>query len=111
MARPGKLDQRITLQANTTVSDGGGGQIDGWADFASSPAVWANVLPLAGGEGSDAGGTNANGRYLVTIRNRSDISEADRMVWDGSGYNIRNVRREGVRAMYLKFEAERGVAS
>ena len=110
MANIGNLDQRVTFQTNTSVSDGMGGMVNGFVNFTTSPSVWANVLPLAGGEKDTLGGVNASGRYLVTIRNRSDINENNLMVWDSESYNIRNVRRAGTRAMYLKLEVERGVA-
>ena len=108
MARIGRLDQRVTFQSNTSTSDGMGGQTKGFADFTTTPTVWANILPLAGGEKEDFGGVNASGRYLITIRNRADINENDVMVWNSENYNIRNVRRAGTREAYLKFEATRG---
>ncbi len=111
MGKLGKLDQRVTFQSNARVSDGMGGQEDGFANFTTNPTVWAKILPLAGGEKNEGGGVAASGRYLITIRNRSDINENDLMIWGGESYNIRNVRRAGTRAMYLKFEVERGVAS
>lgn len=111
MARIGKLDQRVTFQTNTQVSDGMGGLENGFANFTSMPTVWANVLPLAGGERDELGGVNASGRYLIMVRNRQDINENDRMIWGGESYNIRNVRRAGTRELYLKFEVERGVST
>ena len=111
MADAGAKDQPITLQRKTRTPDGGGGFIDDWADFATTPDVWANVIAKAGREGLDEGRTNATFTVLFTIYNRSDVTELDRIVWQGVTYNIRGIRREGEQALDLVIEAERGVAS
>lgn len=107
----GKLDQRVTLQANTTVSDGMGGNTKGWADFATTPTVWAGVKAVRGNEGMDEGGTVASGLWLFTIRYRADVNETDRLMWRNEPYNIRNVKRSSQRDLYVIIEAERGVAT
>lgn len=108
--RPGKLDQRITFQAATETDDGGGGKDVTWADFASVPTVWADAHPASGRESVQDGAFNASGSWVFHIRNRSDVSERDRIMWNGEPYNIRRVSRRGGREMYLTIEAERGVA-
>ena len=111
MGSIGNLDQRITLQEKVRVSDGSGGWLKEWQPLVGNATVWADVLALAGGESNQDGGVNASGRYKVTIRNRDDFSEAGRMIWNGGAYNIRNIRRNGSREMFLVFEAERGAAT
>ena len=108
MAKPGKLDQRITFQEYSTTSDGGGGTVKTWADLASTPTVWAHVKANSGGERFEEDRTNATATATFWVRNRSDVTEKDRIVWRGQQYNIRNVMHEGARAMYLKIVAERG---
>lgn len=108
MSRPGKLDQRITLQSYTEVADGGGGSTKTWADFAATPTMWAQVTPKAGTEALDADRTNATATYEFTIRNRQDVDERHRIIWRDEAYNIRSVLRPGGRAMYLVIVAERG---
>ena len=110
MARPGNLDQRVTFQTATLVADGMGGRTPTWGDVPSVPTVWANVRAMGGGEVFAENQTQARTRYLFTVRNRTDISETDRIVWRGDNYNIRRIEREGTRKMYLVIEAERGVA-
>jgi SPP1 family predicted phage head-tail adaptor len=107
----GKLDQRITLQAVSTASDGGGGLVETWADFASGPNMWAQVIPRAGKEGEDGGAINASGVWSFIIRYRDDVTERDRIVWGGEPYNIRRVARSSGRGReaYLTIDAERGV--
>jgi len=105
------MDQLITLQAYSVASDGGGGSARTWADFATDAAVWASVVAKAGRESLQEGRVNASNIVLFTIYNRTDVSEVDRIIWNGEAYNIRNVRREGGRQLRLVIEAERGVAS
>lgn len=110
MARPGQLDQRVTLQEATETSDGGGGSIQAWANFSTDATVWAEVYPMSGNENENGGSINASGMWRFVIRNRSDVTERDRILWDSEPYNIRRVARRGGREMYLTIEAERGVA-
>lgn len=108
---PGKLDQRIAFQAATLAADGLGGRTKTWAAVPSVPNVWAHVRALGGGEGMAEGQQQARTRYLFTVRNRSDISEGNRIVWQSENYNIRRIEREGGRKLYLVIEAERNVAN
>ena len=110
MARPGNLDQRITFQAVARVSDGAGGSTEVWSNFASNASVWASVRALSGRESFAEDRTEATAKVLFTIRNRNDVTEKDRIMFDGLAYNIRTVMRDGPRPLYLKIEAERGVA-
>jgi SPP1 family predicted phage head-tail adaptor len=110
MASPGKLDQRVTFQTATLTSDGMGGSTRAWGSVPSTPTVWANVRAMGGTEAMQADQQQATTRYLFTVRNRTDISEDDRIVWRSENYNIRRIEREGTRKMYLIIEAERGVA-
>ena len=108
--RPGKLDQRVTFQAKGDTPDGIGGIVRSWSDVPSTATVWANVKAMGGTEAMQADQQQPTTRYLFTVRNRSDLSEADRIVWGGANFNIRRIEREGGRKMYLIIEAERGVA-
>jgi len=104
------MDQRVTFQEVTRVADSMGGAAETWANLSINPTVWAKVQPLRGNEVMRADRVEALGLYIVTIRNRSDISEKNRMVWGSENYNIRRIERRGTRALYLQFEAERGAA-
>lgn len=105
----GKLTERITLQANTPAADGAGGMVESWANFASVPEVWAEVTPIRGGSGVQDGAYNATGTWRFRIRNRDDVSELDRIQWQGDLYAIVRVERVGPRPLYLDIIAERGV--
>lgn len=103
----GELDERITLQREVRTSDGMGGYSTALIDVAT---VWAKVIARSGRERAYADRLNAEGAYTFVIRVRSDLLESDRILWDGSQYNIRAIARQGSRDMYLEIDAERGVA-
>ena len=107
----GALDQRITFERATRSADGIGGTTRTWADLTTNPTVWANVVAKSGMEAMVNDRVTATFVSVFTIRNRSDITEKDRIDWGGVKYNIRGIRKEGAREEYLKIEAERGVQS
>lgn len=105
----GRMDQRITLQRKVLTPDGAGGTSMSWVDFASNPRPWAEVQAKAGRESMVEGRMAAQFTVLFLIYNRSDVTETDRILWNGEAYNIRGIRRETGRALRLVIEAERGV--
>jgi SPP1 family predicted phage head-tail adaptor len=107
----GKMDQRVTLQRYTAAPDGYGGTLQTWVDYATSPTIWAHVVAKSGRESMTEDRMTATFVVLFTIHNRRDIDIRDRIVWQGVVYNIRGIRDEGGRSLFLVIEAERGVAS
>lgn len=110
MPGAGHMDQRITLQRLVKVPDGAGGYAESWSNLPSDPFPWAKVTAKAGRESMVEGRIAAQFTVLFEIYNRSDLVETDRILWDGTAYNIRGIRREGGRRLRLVIEAERGVA-
>jgi SPP1 family predicted phage head-tail adaptor len=108
--RIGELDQLVTLQARTETEDSGGGITVAWANFATDASVWADPQPLYGKEAIEDGAFNASGAWLFRIRYRGDVTERDRIMWNGEPYNITRIMRRGGREQYLMIEAARGVA-
>lgn len=102
----GELDQRISLQRETRTADEMGGAAVSWVEF---DEVWARVRPMSGAERERAGGLASEAMYLVVIRNRSDLTEADTIVWRGVRLNMRHVKYRP-RSPFLEIEAEEGVA-
>jgi head-tail adaptor len=56
------------------------------------------------------GAVNAVGFWRFTIRQRGDVSERDRLIWNGEPYNITRVARASQRELYLIIDAKRGAA-
>ena len=104
----GELDQLVTFERATATADTGGGTTRVWANLASNPRSWAAVKSLRVSEKIDNGRMNAT--YLVEfrIRWRSDLTEADRIVWQSERYAIKGIRRGGFRNQFTLIEAERG---
>lgn len=106
---PGKLDQRIAFQQKVTVSDGAGGETITWEDLATSPSVWARVVYRSGNERMENDRTVAERSVVFTIRNRRDLTEEMRILWQGRAHIIRAICDFGAREMYLKIECQVGV--
>lgn len=108
--RAGELDQRITFQERVKTSDGMGGYSFTWTNISTLSSVWAHARPRNGREREQFDRVNAEASYLFVVRNRSDIKEDYRIVWDGELFNIRYISKPKTRALYLEIEGERGVA-
>jgi len=106
--RIGRMTELVAIEGLTSTSDGIGGSTKTWATVAS---VWAAVSAGSGKEAFEGDRTNATATVIFTIRNRSDFDERNRIAWGGVTYNIREVKREGSRPLYVKIIAERGVPS
>ena len=107
----GKLDEQITFQTYTETADGIGGVTKTWANLASDPTVWAQVRAGSGREAFLEDRTNATAAVIFLVRNRADLTEKMRIVWNSETYNIREIKYEGGRSMYLRIVAERGVST
>jgi SPP1 family predicted phage head-tail adaptor len=106
---PGDLTQRITLQSYVEIADGIGGKVAAWSNLALDPNVWAAVKAKGGRESQIEGRMTATFVVVFTIYNRTDLTELDRILWDGVAYNIRGILRRGGATLMLEIEAERGV--
>lgn len=107
--RAGELDQRITFQERQSVSDGMGGSTDAWVNISALSSVWAHARPKSGREVTQYDRVNAETGYLFVIRNRSDLLESYRILWDDEPFNIKAIPKPKGRALYMEIEAERGV--
>lgn len=104
---PGTLDQRITIQQETSTADAYGGATTAWTTLAE---VWANARPLSGRERFDLSVVEAPAMYRFTIRRRGDVTDTMRVSWNDQVFNIRFIADPGSRSLYMTFDAERGVA-
>lgn len=72
--------------------------------------VYAKVRPLTGQERNAGDQTEGGANYRFNILQRSDLSEADVLVWRGTDYNIRFIADNGPKDRYMYIDAERGGA-
>lgn len=105
--RVGEMDQLINIERETLTTDAGGGSSSSWAAIASN--LWAHARPKSAREIADHNRVEAPAMYLFVVRQRSDVRENDRIVWDGDYYNIRAINNRGGRNLYLEIDAERDV--
>jgi SPP1 family predicted phage head-tail adaptor len=102
----GEMTEQIELHSVTSTLDGMGGSTRAWAKYADE---WAHIRPLTGVEREGAMRTEGTSKYLVVIRNRTDVKDTDKIVWGSRELNIRFPRARGPRDLYLEIEAEVGV--
>jgi SPP1 family predicted phage head-tail adaptor len=101
----GNLRERLTIQINSPTRAGAGWD-DNWTDFAT---VYAEVLPINGGEAFGRGIERQTQFYRITIRWRANITPQHRLVWRGQLLNIRTCADPDNRRQALLITAESGV--
>ena len=103
------LDERVTFERATNVSDGGGGSTLTWATYFTCAAM---VEAISGRERANADQTQSPRNYRVTLRRSSEtagLTTRDRLDWRGKKMQIRFIADEGPRPLYLMLDCEAGV--
>lgn len=72
--------------------------------------VYARVRPLSGAERDRGDQIEAQANYRFTIHQRSDLDEANVIVWRSNDYNISFIADNGPYERYMYIDAARGVA-
>lgn len=88
----GTLDERVTIQALTTVQNAYGEPVETWTDSAT---VWADVRPASGWERfvSGADQEQAVVSHVVTMRYQGGVSPVThRFSWGGRVLDVEAVR-------------------
>lgn len=83
--RAGKMDRRVTLQARTVTRNADGEDVATYADLAT---VWAEKFDLRGREYFAAQQSRAEVTTRWRIRYRDDLRSVDRLVHDGTAYDV-----------------------
>lgn len=109
------MRERVTVQQANVTTDSIGGAADGavtWASIATVPDIWARVMPISG-----RGAERVNAMQLqspisheVTIRYRTDLTAAYRLLWGTKALNIRSITHDEKRDHTTLF-CEEGVAT
>lgn len=102
----GRLRERITLQSFTAAQDSYGQTIQTWANLATNPTVWANILIKPGGERFLSGGEQVQAvlTHTVTIRYRTDVTVQMRAVQGSRYLYVENVYDPTGRNEYMVLE-------
>lgn len=103
-------DQRVTVERESFVADGGGGGEKTWT---SQGMLWARVEAARGQERVIADRHAGTQSYDVTVPNDgigATLTTADRLVWGSIVLNVRQAPDAG-RAVVRKLVCEEGVPS
>ena len=92
------LDKRVTIQSHGAAQDENGEVVAGWTDVAT---VWAGIADIKGREFIAAGATQNAVHTKITIRYRTGIVAAMRVVCGADIYNIEAVLGQDKRTLLL----------
>lgn len=84
----GDLRQRIAIETPTATQDAAGQPIRTWATLSGCSSLPAKVESVTGGESIRGRNVAAEAQLAVTIRYRTDITTAMRVVYDAQRYGI-----------------------
>lgn len=85
---PGRRDTLITFQQRTKTKSASGALSYTWANLASNPTEWAEVLDILGSERASEGIDLANRPCRVRTLYRSDITSDMRITFEGRSLQI-----------------------
>lgn len=97
----GDLKQRVTVQESALTPDGSGGFTESWQAVAADPEIYAEIIPLSGGEQLRFHQLEITATHRITIRYRGDVTPAMRMVKSATVYDIASVTDRGGRGVWL----------
>jgi len=100
----------ITIQERVSVDDGAGGRTTSWVDVCTAFGTPRWVKGSERTASSDGDQVATLETWLITIRFKSGITTAMRVVWNGDNYNIRSAADRDQKGRHLVLEIERGVA-
>lgn len=106
----GPLRERVTIQSGAAADDSMGGGPVTWSSIATTPDVWAGIRPIRGDERLAALQLQAAVTHEVTMRYRTDVTAANRLLWGLVPLNIRAVLHDPKRR-FTTLMVEQGVAT
>ncbi|MFO1243111.1 MAG: phage head closure protein [Rickettsiales bacterium] len=101
------LRHRITIEQPVRSTDGQGGYTKNWTALAT---VWARMSAGSGSENTATRQLASETAYRVTIRYRSDVTNAMRLNWNNRLFNIRTVIDPDGKQQSLVLTVEENVA-
>lgn len=106
--RAGELRCRLVIENPQRVSDGAGGADVSWVEVAT---VWANVQPVSAGETRSVGQRAEKITHRITLRYRSDVTAAMRLIGMGRVFEIEAVVNEAERDQWLICSCVEGITA
>lgn len=110
MRGAGAKTELVTFERESRVADGGGGAAASWATLGTA---WAEVRYLRGGEAGQRGALRELSAYRFLVLSEAvaalGLTTADRLVWNGVTFQIREQPRRLPRSAETEIVAEAGV--
>ena len=100
------LNRKVTLQRPVRADNQHGGATKGWTD---AGPVWAQMIPLRGGEALQELVAREVQLWKVTIRFRGDVTPDWRIMFEGAPLNIQSAADPDGRRTWLVMTCESGV--
>lgn len=97
--RAGLLRHRVTIKRKSVTRDAYGAEVITWTDVAT---VWADIRPLSGREYLDSKQTQAEISHRISMRNRTDVSPAMRVIFGSRTFEIEDLTRPFERKIELR---------
>ncbi|MBB5704635.1 SPP1 family predicted phage head-tail adaptor [Ochrobactrum daejeonense] len=93
----GNLDRRVTIERKTKTKTPTGSIVESWQAVTT---VWAEIVKQSTSEFFTGYGEAESQKTVFRIRYRSDITTDDRISYNGTAYNLKDVseigRRDGL---------------
>lgn len=105
---PGALRHSIKVQRQSYVSDGAGGGVNTWTDYAT---IKAFIKPISGNERLFSQRLEANVTHRIFIRYRGDLTTKDRLNFNGRLMQIRALVNLEEANKFIEIYAEEGVVT
>jgi SPP1 family predicted phage head-tail adaptor len=103
MLNIGSMDRRINIERETETVKPSGSVVKSWAPVAT---VWAEVLQQSASEFFTGYGEAETGTVIFRVRYRPGITTADRVTYDGTTFDLKEIKELGRRdALELRGEA------
>lgn len=97
-----RLRHRVTIEEVTQTTDGQGGYTETWAEIGKA---WADIKPLKAYEKFQAAKFEVPVSHKITMRYRTDITEANRLVYDNRVFEIKGILNEDEDSAFLIISA------
>jgi SPP1 family predicted phage head-tail adaptor len=104
--RAGTLRRQVTIQARSSTPDTFGQSVRTWTNLVTTSA---DIEPLSGRELEVARAVQAEVTHQVTIRYRTGLTDAMRVVYQGRYFNINSILDVGTRHETLQMLCTEGL--
>lgn len=99
VAAAGPLRERVSIQAQAQTVDAAGAITTTWTEIAS---CWARMKPVSMQQLLLAGRDESVRTYLMTIRYRTDLTTAHRIVWRSRRFDVQGVNDPTEQRQFLE---------